>query len=118
MSQLSKAESDRLVSIATNIASELGISICQLSSIIGLSAAELSNQTVETELSGHTLVRISYLIRIYKALHQLFTEPSQANAWLLRNNGHFNNRTALEVINEAPDTNLKTVAEYLEYQLT
>lgn len=118
MSLLSKAESDRLVMVATNIASELGISIYQLSNMIAVSTTELSNQTSKAELSDHTLERISYLIRIYKALHQLFSEPSQANGWLLRNNEHFNNRTALEVINEAPATNLKTVAEYLEYQLT
>lgn len=117
MSQLSKTESDRLVIVTMNIASELGISICQLSSMTGLSAAELSSQTVVNELSDQVLERISYLIRIYKALHQLFSEASQANVWLLTNNEHFNNRTALDVINEAPATNLKVVAEYIEYQL-
>jgi hypothetical protein len=83
--------------------------------MIALSHIELSNQAIETELSDDSLERISYLIRIYKALHQLFPELLQANTWLLRNNEHFNNQTALEIINQAPATNLKTVAEYLEY---
>lgn len=117
MRVLDKAESDRMIKVVTNIAAELEIPLCKLSEIVYVSAVELDKQTVQNELSNESLKQISYLIRIYKALHKLFSDAAQANGWLQSTNGHFNNRTALEVISGDPAIQLKTVAAYLEHQL-
>lgn len=47
-------------------------------------------------LSHDMLERISYVLGIYKALHLLFADPTQADAWFRKPNAAFGGRSALE----------------------
>ena len=62
--------------------------------------------------------RISYILGIYKALHLLFTEPSQANSWVRRSNAApmFGGKSALERMISGRLTDLSAVRQYLDAQ--
>tara|TARA_R110002012_G_scaffold151981_2_gene311918 strand:- start:234 stop:617 length:384 start_codon:yes stop_codon:yes gene_type:complete len=69
-----------------------------------------------TNLSDDTLNRISYIIRIYKALGILFSVKDQAHAWPRKPNAHFNNESALKYMLKGNVTHLSDVCRYLNSQ--
>lgn len=64
-------------------------------------------------LPNDTMMRISYVIGIYKALRTLFPTEDQASAWIKKSNRHFEGRAALDVM---LDGDLATVRRYLDGQ--
>ncbi len=76
----------------------------------GLSATERSELLGNPE---NQLERISYTIGIYKALHTIFTNNKQSDAWIKKPNREFGHQTALEVMIEDP----QRVRRYLDAQL-
>lgn len=84
----------------------------------------LSNQQYEAWMSGELnsehkdlLTLVSYLIAIYKQLHQIFADPIQANAWISKPNREFQNRSSLKIIADYGFEGAQTVLGYLENQL-
>jgi|SRR5690554_2261319 len=64
-------------------------------------------------LPNDVLVRISYVIGIYKALRRIFQTESQANLWPGKPNRDFENQSALQLMLEGE---LAKVRRYLEGQ--
>ncbi|GGK80517.1 MbcA/ParS/Xre antitoxin family protein [Amphritea balenae] len=111
MRELTLAEEKRLLRVSRNIAKELGIDDL------------IFERLVWTDGSGPALNKaaiqqLKSLIKIYESLHTLFSDRTQANGWLHKPNGRFDNKTALDVIYSDPGTQLKVVADYLVYQCT
>ena len=69
-------------------------------------------------LGRDTLERISYLLGIYKALHILFPDPAQADAWLHKPNRSplFGGQSALERMLSGNVSDLYVVRQYLDAQ--
>lgn len=67
-------------------------------------------------LSRDTLERVSYVAGIYKALHLLFPQPDQANAWLKKPNAAFAGQSALDVMLAGSIVDLARVRRYLDAQ--
>ena len=67
-------------------------------------------------LSRDTLERVSYIAGIYKALHLLFPQPDQANAWLKKPNSAFAGQSALDVMLAGSIVDLARVRRYLDAQ--
>lgn len=65
-------------------------------------------------LSADTLERVSYLLGIYKALQLLFTQPSQADAWMRKPNAAFGGKSALERALAGKVVDLASVRSYLD----
>ena len=66
------------------------------------------------DLSADTLERVSYLLGIYKALQLLFTQPSQADAWVRKPNAAFGGRSALDHALGGKVVDLASVRSYLD----
>lgn len=64
------------------------------------------------------LIRISYVIGIYQALHTIFPNELQADSWMMRPNSAplFAGRSALDLAEEGID-GLAAVRKYLDSQL-
>jgi hypothetical protein len=69
-------------------------------------------------LGRDTLERISYLLGIYKALHILFPDPLQADAWLRKPNQSalFGGQSALDRMLSGNVSDLYVVRQYLDAQ--
>ena len=65
-------------------------------------------------LGSDELDRISYMLGIYRALHELFPEPKQADGWVRRPNGFFGGFSALQRMLVGGMGDLHAVREYLE----
>lgn len=74
------------------------------------------NDKKPLELSHDVLERISYILGIYKALHILFTNPDQANAWIKKPNTGmlFQGRSALDKMLQGNVVDLADVRRYLD----
>lgn len=70
----------------------------------------------EASLSHDVLERISYLLGIYKALHILFPDARQADAWIHKPNqaALFNGQSALQRMLGGQVSDLYVVREYLD----
>ena len=67
------------------------------------------------KLSHDTLERVSYVLGIYKALQLLFSNPSQADAWMKKPNEAFGGRSALEHALGGRVVDLAHVRQYLDF---
>lgn len=69
-------------------------------------------------VSNDVLERISYLLGIYKALHILFPDPTQADAWIKRANAApaFGGASALQRMLGGQVADLYVVRQYLDAQ--
>ncbi|WP_313050981.1 hypothetical protein [Stenotrophomonas cyclobalanopsidis] len=69
-------------------------------------------------IDDDVLIRISYLLGIYKALHILLPEPFQADSWIKRPNmaPMFAGNTALEFLCRGGLSELRDVRSYLDGQ--
>lgn len=65
-------------------------------------------------LGSDALDRISYLLGIYRALHEFLPEPDQADGWVRRPNAFFNGRSALQRMLGGGMTDLRAVRELLD----
>lgn len=113
MPTLTTKGEERLLRVSRNISKELGITVQGFQCLVW---GDGEGPTVS--LSTASLEQLSRLVRIYRALHLLFSDREQANSWLNRKNEHFHNKTALDFIYSDPQKKLQYVAEYLEHQLT
>lgn len=80
----------------------------------------LTNQQYKAWMSGtlhsehsELLTLVSQLIAIYKQLHQIFTDPIQANAWVLKPNTDLQGLTGLDVILQKSLSGAKELNNYL-----
>ena len=69
-----------------------------------------------SSLSVDTMERISYIMGIYKALGILFPTREQADAWIKKTNGHFNNESALAYMLKGSMMHLNDMRRYLDAQ--
>lgn len=69
------------------------------------------------QLSNTSLIRVSYIIRIYKSLRILFPSETQSNGWIHKPNKKFNGNSALCKILDGGLDILETVANYLQKQI-
>ncbi|MBA0456812.1 DUF2384 domain-containing protein [Stenotrophomonas maltophilia] len=69
-------------------------------------------------IDAEVLVRISYLLGIYKALHILLPDPVQADGWIRRPNmaPMFAGNTVLDLICRGGLSELRDVRSYLDGQ--
>ena len=67
----------------------------------------------------NVLIRISYVLGIYKALHTIFPNELQADGWIMRPNSAplFAGRPAIDLMAEESVDGLAAVREYLDAQL-
>lgn len=72
-----------------------------------------------SDLPPDVLIRISYVLGIYKALHTIFPNELQADCWVMRPNSAplFAGRPAIDLMAEGSIDGLATVREYLDAQL-
>ena len=65
------------------------------------------------------LIRISYVLGIYKALHTIFPNEIQADGWMMRPNSAplFAGRSAIDLVAEEGVDGLAAVRKYLDAQL-
>lgn len=104
-----------------NIAQKWGLSDDEARGLLGSPAAAVYSRWKrdrEGPVPADTMERISYILGIYKALHLLFTEPSQANSWVRRSNAApmFGGKSALERMISGRLTDLSAVRQYLDAQ--
>lgn len=85
------------------------------------SAAQWSQWQTEgaTEVDEVALVRISHVLAIYRALHTLFPQAAQADAWLQRPNQApgFAGRSAAQRLGSGELSDLVAVRRHLDAQV-
>lgn len=67
-------------------------------------------------LKEDELIRISYIVGIYKSLVLIFTEPSQANNWINKQNEYFGGISALEYMHSGAIDRLLHVRTFVDGQ--
>ena len=72
----------------------------------------------EVTLRSETLLRISYIMGIYKGLHTLFPEDDRANEWIKRPNtgAPFKGKSALQRMMQGRIDDLAEVRRYIDAQ--
>ncbi|MBO7928084.1 DUF2384 domain-containing protein [Pseudoalteromonas sp. K222D] len=76
---------------------------------------ELKQPTM-TSLTPDTLIRISYILGIYKGLGELFPTREQSDTWIHRPNQAFNGISAIEYMSQGTEVHLQKVREYIDAQ--
>lgn len=69
-------------------------------------------------LGPDALDRISFVLSIYRALHELFPQPNQADSWVRRPNAFFNGNSALQRMLGGGMTDLGAVRQLLDSHLS
>lgn len=86
----------------------------------GISETKLYRYKKLPEVALHvdTLHRISYIMGIYKGLHTLFSEETQANQWIKRANSGapFKEKSALDRMMQGKICDLADVRRYIDEQ--
>lgn len=102
---------DKLYDVAIQTAKRIFYSWCVDSScqkdILGSCQSTIDRKDV--------VIRVSFILKIYRSLNTLFDNPEQAHSWMSKTNERFNNMTALQYIRKGDD-NLSEVAYYLRSQ--
>lgn len=75
------------------------------------------NNNIVTSLNPDTLIRISYIIRIYKYLGILFPKRKQANDWIWKPNKDLEGASAINIMSSGQLSKMHQVVEYLNNQL-
>lgn len=92
----------------------------QEATILGLSNQEiltsLRDATYLDHIDEQTIIRISYVLGIYKQLNILLPTPANADSWLGRPNTEefFNGKTGLDFLLNNPDKHLPLLLAYLK----
>lgn len=73
-------------------------------------------QLPEVTLRSETLLRISYIMGIYKELHSIFTQDDHANQWVKRPNAGapFKGKSALDRMMQGGINDLAEVRRYID----
>lgn len=106
-----------------NIADKWNLSEYERCSLLGLSsesaAAILQENISSSSLDENVLQRISYLLGIYKALHQLLPSADAANNWVHHVNSApiFNGNSALNHLVTGDLTDFAALRNYLNAEL-
>jgi hypothetical protein len=105
-----------------NIAMRLGLGEAELAAILGNpspATLHLWQANEANAVDGPTLIRISYVLGIYKALNTLFSSPEQADSWMLSPNraSLFKGRSAIELLSKGRLSDLRAVRRYLDAQI-
>lgn len=83
----------------------------------GETSSIMSKAVDKKTLPLDALNRISRVIGLYRSLHSIFPNRTQANAWMSRVNNTFNGVSALKFVLQDPENNLPVVSAYLDEQL-
>ncbi|MFC0351860.1 hypothetical protein [Undibacterium danionis] len=77
--------------------------------------AEMRDEKYSSDISEETLLRISYILAIYKQLNTLLPIPKNADQWLSLTNSAplFNEESALSFLLKNPDKHLPQLLGYL-----
>lgn len=103
-----------------NIAHLWKLTLEQEATLLGLPNQEiLTSQRDEAYLSQigpQTIMRISYVLGIYKQLNTLLPTPVNADSWLSEPNSEalFNGNSALDYLLKDPDKHLTLLLAYLK----
>lgn len=103
------------------ISEKWGLTLDQARKLLGSPAEEIFTEWErerEGPVPGDVLERISYALGIYKALHILFTDAQQADAWVRRANTAplFRGGAALDRMLSGEMEGLRLVRQYLDAQ--
>lgn len=86
--------------------------------ILALPEAEPWQPVEELPVEGTTLLRISYIISIYRILHTIFSDRSQADGWVHRSNSAeiVGGRTAIQVLCSGELRSFESIRDHLAAQ--
>jgi len=98
------------------------LSIAEQSAILGISDAaylDLRDVRHDTHVSGEVLRRISYIVRVYRALNILLSSQEAADTWIRRPNDAdlFCGASALAFILDGSEDSLVALHDYLHARL-
>ncbi|MBH0015167.1 DUF2384 domain-containing protein [Pseudoalteromonas sp. NGC95] len=116
-----KRTSEIALRVFFNIMTKWEVTKKEQTNLLGQSSEQLFKgwkQDTIIALSDGTLLRISYVLGIYKALGTLFSDKKLAHAWITRENQIFDNSSALDFILKDSANNLPQVRKYLDSQIT
>ncbi|MCA0177376.1 MAG: MbcA/ParS/Xre antitoxin family protein [Proteobacteria bacterium] len=117
----SPATAAQVLAVFFRLSAEWGLTAAEEQTLLGVGRTTLfawKAGRVRAGLEGHTLERLSYLLRIYAALEILLPVPERARAWLRRSNSAplFGGGTALARMLGGQVGDLMVVAAYLDAQ--
>lgn len=106
LSEIAGYTDDRFHAVAVkayfNIMREFQVSTADAYTIIGSPERDVFDAWQRGEeglrMTVDEMRTVSFLLRIFRALHTLFPDDEQANTWVHRPNAHFGGKTALEVM--------------------
>lgn len=112
----------RLASVAQrtfrNVAREWSLTDPEIAAILALPRDQPISDASLARHFGKTdaLMRMSYILGIYKAINTLLPLPERANAWMRKPNSAplFHGRSALEVLITGTTTDFRAVRAYLD----
>jgi hypothetical protein len=88
-------------------------------SLLNVSEADRFNALIEgasNDISEDSLVRISYMTRIYRYLHTIFANKNQADSWVSKSNKIFDDLTVIEYMVSNGTRGMEDVCDYLSAQ--
>lgn len=91
----------------------------QICLILALPRLPRTEDEIALLINDSTLVRIGYIISIYRTLHTILHSPHQANSWIHRDNSvaAFGGQSAIRLMCRGSIGDLETVRHHLEAQL-
>ena len=113
----SPTDKSKALQLFNNVADGWQLSQSERCQMLGLEDERATDRWLNSEMPARedpVLLRISYVLGIYKALRTLYPNEDRANAWVKKNNRNFDGRAAIKVMLEG---NLKAVRQYLDAQL-
>jgi uncharacterized protein (DUF2384 family) len=99
------------------IAARWSLSPRERESILGLPRSTYARMRAKPErahLDKNVMERLSHVLGIYKALHVLFPDAEQADAWIDRPSADFGGRAARERLTSGLIADLAYVRHYLD----
>jgi hypothetical protein len=95
------------------------LSIAEQSAILGISETaylELIDARHDTHVSAEVFRRLSYIVKVYKALNSLLSSQEAADTWIKRPNNTepFCGASALAFVLDGPEDNLAFLHDYLQ----
>lgn len=113
----SSTDKSKALKLFNNVADGWHLSKSERHQILGVTSEQSIDLWLQSESHASkdpVLLRMSYVLGIYKALRTLYPDEDRANAWVSKGNRNFEGRTAIEVMLKG---GLKDVRQYLDGQL-
>ena len=104
-----------------NIMNDWQTNTCSQQALLGVRGTYIYEQWRQSDtvnLTEDELIRISYIVGIYKGLAVIFKEPSQAKGWINKQNDHFGGVSALEYMHSGAIDRLQHVRTLVDGQLS